>query len=197
MRRILVSIGIVLLALTLGGFVAWRHGLGVDATTSASTSTAAQHSAVASDEPTPQTGESHVDESDHATEPETTTPEATPAPEATPTPEPAPTPTPEATPTAEPAPTPEATPTPAAPTFLLDRPLRVVSTRWEPVAPALLANGSALVSAPGSAIEEAHLRQVVRIVGRASEVEEALALGGATEGGADIAILPLASWVAA
>jgi hypothetical protein len=87
---------------------------------------------------------------------------------------------------------------PAAPVQappLLDRPLRVVATHWEVAAPMLLAAGG-LVSTPGSLVDQKHLRTEVKIVTRASEVEEALARGGGESAGADLAIVPLATWVA-
>ena len=156
MRRILVSIAIVLLYGALAGFIAYRHGIGRDLSDG--------EASVATSEST-----------DPQTDPQTDQVAAA-------APVPAPTPTP-----AE----------PAEPTFVLDRPLRVVCTRWEPAAPVLLAGGGALTSTPDSPVERAHLRQIVRIVSQANEVEEALARGGATEGGADVAILPFATWVAA
>jgi hypothetical protein len=78
---------------------------------------------------------------------------------------------------------------------LLDRPLRVISTHWEVAAPILLASGGAN-SVEGSVLDRAGLRQELRVSARATDVEEALARGGAEPNGADLAILPLATWVA-
>jgi hypothetical protein len=78
---------------------------------------------------------------------------------------------------------------------LLDRPLRVISTHWEVAAPILLASGGAS-SVEGSILDRAGLRQELRVSARASDLEEALARGGAEANGADLAILPLATWVA-
>ncbi len=69
-----------------------------------------------------------------------------------------------------------------------------MTTRWEAAAPILLAAGG-LGPTEGSVLAEHHLPHEVRVVSRASEVEEALARGGAEAGGADVAIVPLASWV--
>jgi hypothetical protein len=81
-----------------------------------------------------------------------------------------------------------------APVALLDRPLRVVSLRGEAAAPIVVAAGGA-TSVDGSIVAQSGLAQEVSVVARASEVEEALARGGIEAGGADVAIVPLATWV--
>lgn len=77
---------------------------------------------------------------------------------------------------------------------LMSRPIRAVATRWEVAAPALLAAGG-VRSQDGSLFDSLHLRTELNVVRGAREVEEALARGGAEEGGADIAIIPLATWI--
>jgi hypothetical protein len=75
----------------------------------------------------------------------------------------------------------------------LGRPLRVVAMGWEFLAAGIVANGGRSPgdkSAFASAGVEVHLREADAM----SEVESQLARGGADEGGADVAIVPLPSF---
>lgn len=83
---------------------------------------------------------------------------------------------------------------PAPPPRLLDRPLRIVATDWEVIAPMILASRG-LTSVSGSIVDRARLETEIKVVAQASEVEEALARGGGERGGADVAVVPLATWV--
>ncbi|MBX7196244.1 MAG: hypothetical protein K1X94_29580, partial [Sandaracinaceae bacterium] len=76
----------------------------------------------------------------------------------------------------------------------LDRPLRVVSTSWEVATPVLLAAGGSS-TIDGSILSREQLAVEVRVSTRTTELEEALARGGSEANGADVAIVPLATWV--
>jgi hypothetical protein len=77
----------------------------------------------------------------------------------------------------------------------LDRPLRLVASSWELAAAALVANGGAS-PADGSATREAGLDLDVKVATSESDIENRLARGGADPEGADVAVLPLPSFVA-
>ncbi|MRG96746.1 hypothetical protein [Polyangium spumosum] len=79
---------------------------------------------------------------------------------------------------------------------LMDRPLKVVSLGWELAAPALLAN-EGQAPGPKSVFTTAGLDVRVSVADAMSVVEEALARGGGDEKGADVAVLPLPTFVAA
>lgn len=95
-----------------------------------------------------------------------------------------------AAPAATPATTPPPTPPPA-----LTRTLRTVALGWEFLTPGVIANGG---SAPGSvsAYKMAGLDASFLAASSMEDVESALAKGGGVAGGADIAIMPLSSYVA-
>ncbi len=80
---------------------------------------------------------------------------------------------------------------------LFDRPLRVIALGWELAAAGLLANGGASVAtAPTSDFTAAGVQVDVAVTDTMSVVEGALARGGADKDGADIAVVPLSSFVA-
>lgn len=79
---------------------------------------------------------------------------------------------------------------------LMDRPLRVVTLGWDLAAPGLLANGGAEPSAT-SELSAAGLDVRIAVANAASGLEAALARGGEDKEGADVAILPLPTFVAA
>jgi hypothetical protein len=78
----------------------------------------------------------------------------------------------------------------------LGRPLRVVAMGWEFLTAGIVANGG---RSPGdkSAFAAANLEVHLREADAMSEVESQLARGGADEGGADVAIVPLPSFAGA
>lgn len=84
---------------------------------------------------------------------------------------------------------------PPGPNASATRPLRVIATDWESVAPILLAAGGARTR-DGSILARAGIAHELRVASSTDELEEALARGGADERGADVAVLPLARWVA-
>jgi len=88
-------------------------------------------------------------------------------------------------------------PKPAAPTKpLMERPLRVASLGWELIAPGVVANNGA-EGGKDSLFDKERLPVALKAFGTVDEVEAALARGGADKLGADVAILPLPSFVAA
>ncbi|MFT3766419.1 MAG: hypothetical protein QM820_13040 [Minicystis sp.] len=84
----------------------------------------------------------------------------------------------------------------AGPGKLFDRPLRVIALGWDLAAPALLANGG-LDGASGNDFTAAGLDVKVSAADSLNAVESALARGGADKDGADIAVLPFCSLIAA
>lgn len=84
----------------------------------------------------------------------------------------------------------------AADLMAFDRPLRVVGLGWEPVAPGIVANGGS-VPGPASMFGAAGLTVYLSGADSLGRLEAALAKGGASDGGADIAILPLPLFVSA
>lgn len=193
MRRIAVSVLLVALFVSLVGFVVHRRIGGHT-----------QPEIVAETEPTAEDETDVEARTDNDTPTDTVTAAETvePPPVADPVvPEPVADPVPVAEPeaTAEPVtdpvpqpvtdPAPEAVVEPTSPSVLLDRPLRVIATHWEAATPILLAD-------QGGGLERAGLRQELRVARTATEIEEALARGGAEDGGADLAIVPLSTWVA-
>jgi hypothetical protein len=74
-------------------------------------------------------------------------------------------------------------------------PLRVVGLGWELLAPGILANDGL---APGSEsrFDAAGLRVELSVAASGEEVEARLARGGGVEGGADVALVPLPTFVA-
>jgi hypothetical protein len=88
-------------------------------------------------------------------------------------------------------------PAPAKPSGpLMKRPLRVASLGWELIAPGVVANGGA-EAGKGSLFTKERLPVKLRAFRTMDEVESALARGGADKLGADVAIVPLPSFVAA
>ncbi len=79
---------------------------------------------------------------------------------------------------------------------LMDRPLRVVTLGWDLAAPGILANGGAEPSAT-SDLAAAGLDVRIAVSQGAAGLEAALARGGDDKDGADVAILPLPTFVAA
>lgn len=79
---------------------------------------------------------------------------------------------------------------------LMDRPLRVVALGWDLAAPGILANGGAEPS-PSSEMSAAGLDVRISVSQGSSSLEAALARGGDDKDGADVAILPLPTFVAA
>lgn len=78
----------------------------------------------------------------------------------------------------------------------IDRALTVTGLGWDLLAPALLAGNGMKSSAP-SAFASADVRVSVTIANTMSDVERALASGGAAAGGADLAVVPLSELVVA
>jgi len=76
-----------------------------------------------------------------------------------------------------------------------DRPLRVIALGWELAAPGLIANGGAEPT-PASEFSAAGLDVRLAVAQSVSALEAALARGGEDKDGADIAILPLPTFVA-
>ncbi|APR84519.1 ABC transporter, periplasmic substrate-binding protein [Minicystis rosea] len=89
-----------------------------------------------------------------------------------------------------------APPADAGPSKLFDRPLRVVALGWDLAAPAILANGG-LDGAPSNDFTAAGLDVRVSTATSLNAIESALARGGADKDGADVAVLPVSSFVAA
>jgi hypothetical protein len=77
----------------------------------------------------------------------------------------------------------------------LDHPLRVVAMGWEVLAAGVVANGGRSPDGK-SAFAAAHVEVRLRAADAMSDVEAQLARGGADEGGADVAIVPLPSFAA-
>jgi hypothetical protein len=77
----------------------------------------------------------------------------------------------------------------------LDRPLRLVAASWEYAAAALVANGGH-ATADGSAVRMSGLELAVDVAGTEHDIENRLARGGGDAEGADVAVLPLPSFVA-
>lgn len=78
---------------------------------------------------------------------------------------------------------------------LLNRPLRLVASTWELAAAALVANGGR-ATGDGSAMREAGLDVTVDVAATEQDVSNRLARGGADPEGADVAVMPLPSFVA-
>ncbi len=78
----------------------------------------------------------------------------------------------------------------------MKRPLRVVALGWDLVAPGALANGG-LKPGTGSTFSEAGLDVALEATDSTKKLEQALARGGADEAGADVAVVPMPSYVAA
>jgi hypothetical protein len=78
---------------------------------------------------------------------------------------------------------------------LMDRPLRVIALGWDLAAPGVLANGGAEPS-PASDFSTAGLDVRIAVAPGVTSLEAALARGGDDKEGADIAILPLPTFVA-
>ncbi|MDI1476784.1 hypothetical protein [Polyangium sp. y55x31] len=89
-----------------------------------------------------------------------------------------------------------APPVDAKPQPLLDRPLKVVSLGWELAAPGMLAN-EGQTPGPKSVFTAAGLDVRISVSDAMSAVEEALARGGGDENGADVAVVPLPTFIAA
>ncbi|MDI3284585.1 hypothetical protein [Polyangium sp. 15x6] len=89
-----------------------------------------------------------------------------------------------------------APPADAKPQALLDRPLKVVSLGWELAAPGMLAN-EGQTPGPKSVFTAAGLDVRIAVSDAMSAVEEALARGGGDENGADVAVVPLPTFIAA
>lgn len=85
-------------------------------------------------------------------------------------------------------------PNPVAPP--LDRPLGVMASSWELVAPAVMANGGVFGS-DDSLFARARLDVSVSASSDTTLIENALARGGADPAGADVIVLPLPRFVAA
>jgi hypothetical protein len=77
----------------------------------------------------------------------------------------------------------------------LDRPIKIIATSWELVAPGVIANGGSTPS-DDSAFAEAGVQVEFSAADNMQMVREALARGGAAKSGADIAIVALPSFVA-
>ncbi|MBN8611217.1 MAG: hypothetical protein J0L92_11560 [Deltaproteobacteria bacterium] len=194
MRRIAVSVLLVALFVSLVGFVVHRR---IGGHTQPEIVADAESTTDADDETDVEAQTDTDTPTDTVTAAETVepTPVADPVvPE--PIADPVPVAAPEATdePVTDPVPQPVVDPAPevvepARPSVLLDRPLRVIATHWEAATPILLAD-------QGGGLERVGLRQELRVAHTAAEIEEALARGGAEEGGADLAIVPLSTWVA-
>jgi hypothetical protein len=84
----------------------------------------------------------------------------------------------------------------AGPVRYFDRPLRVIALGWDLAAPAILANGG-LDGAADSDFSAAGLDVRVSAVDALASIESALARGGADKDGADIAVMPFCSLIAA
>lgn len=78
---------------------------------------------------------------------------------------------------------------------LMDRPLRVTALGWDLAAPGLLANGGA-DPAPASDFTAAGLDVHLAVATATQALEAALARGGEDKDGADVALLPLPTFVA-
>lgn len=84
----------------------------------------------------------------------------------------------------------------AGPVHLMDRPLAIVGLGWDLVAPGILANEGVKPN-PKSAFAPSGLDVRLSVSNSMSNVEEALARGGADSTGADVAVVPLPSFVEA
>jgi hypothetical protein len=80
-------------------------------------------------------------------------------------------------------------------TPLLDRPLRLIVQGWELAVPGVLANGG-LEPSPTAEMARAGLDLRVSVSTQATALENALARGGSDREGADVAVMPLPSFVA-
>jgi hypothetical protein len=78
---------------------------------------------------------------------------------------------------------------------LLDRPLRLATSTWELAAAALVANGGR-TTGEGSAMREAGLDLQVDVAATDQDIDNRLARGGGDADGADVAVMPLPSFVA-
>jgi len=78
---------------------------------------------------------------------------------------------------------------------LLDRPLRLVTSTWEQAAAALVANGGK-TPAEGSATREEGLDLRVDVATTDQDIDNRLARGGGDPDGADVAVMPLPTFVA-
>lgn len=83
----------------------------------------------------------------------------------------------------------------AGPPKLMDRPLRVTTLGWDLAAPGVLANGGA-EPAPASDFSKAGIDVRIAVASSGASLEASLARGGEDKEGADIAILPLPTFVA-
>jgi ABC-type nitrate/sulfonate/bicarbonate transport system substrate-binding protein len=77
----------------------------------------------------------------------------------------------------------------------LERPMRVVSSGWDLIAPGVVANGGPS-TADGSAYADRGFELDFRVVDGADGIRDALARGGEQKEGADVAILPLPAFAA-
>lgn len=78
----------------------------------------------------------------------------------------------------------------------MDRPLSVVALGWELIAPGILANDGTKPN-PKSAFAPGGLDVRLSVSNGMSNIEEALARGGGDSSGADVAVVPLSSFVEA
>jgi len=78
---------------------------------------------------------------------------------------------------------------------LLDRPVRLVASTWEQAAAALVANGGK-ATADGSAMREEGLELRVDVASTDQDIDNRLARGGGDPDGADVAVMPLPTFVA-
>lgn len=79
---------------------------------------------------------------------------------------------------------------------LMDRPLRVAALGWELIAPGALVN-EGLKPSTTSAFSKAGVDVDLVVLDSVKKLEEALARGGTDESGADVAVMPMPSYVAA
>jgi hypothetical protein len=86
-------------------------------------------------------------------------------------------------------------PVDAGPARLFDRPLRVTGLGWDVLVPGVLEN-KGLAPGAGEAFGAAGITVELAVADRMSAVEAALARGGADKDGADVALVPLPSFVA-
>ena len=78
---------------------------------------------------------------------------------------------------------------------LLDRPLRLVASTWEQAAAALVANGGK-TTADGSVARDEGLELTVDVAMADQDIDNRLARGGGDPDGADVAVMPLPTFVA-
>lgn len=96
----------------------------------------------------------------------------------------------------EPAPTPEPTPiSEPAPTLEPERPLRVTALGWELLGPAVIANDG-LLPGDASRFRQAGLTVELAVAQTPEQLAAALARGGGVSDGADVALVPLPTFVA-